>query len=91
MKKRIKVKQRDKRTDKHDKKKGRVTLPVVDEWWTVVQVASFLELSYHTARNQMLSGAFGKSQYDAESRTLRVSASKVKAKAPAPDKQREII
>lgn len=58
-----------------------IALPPI-EWWTVVQVAAFMELSYHTARNQMLSGVFGKSRYDVESRTLRVNAAKVRAKAP---------
>lgn len=49
------------------------TAIVPDEDWTVAQVASHMELSYQTARNQMLQGLFGVSKYDAAKRKLTVS------------------
>lgn len=50
-----------------------------EERWTVVQVASYLAISYQTARNNMLAGDFGLSAYDAETRTLTVPAANVRA------------
>jgi hypothetical protein len=53
-----------------------ITLP--DEPWEIVQVASFMRLTYQTARNHMLSGTFGPSQYDPTTRCLTVMASAVR-------------
>lgn len=53
-----------------------------DERWVIVQVASFLSISYQTARNNMLAGDFGPSDYDAETRRLTVSAERVRAMKP---------
>jgi hypothetical protein len=53
-----------------------------DERWTVVQVASFLVISYQTARNNMLAGDYGPSEYDAGARKLTVLASNVRPKKP---------
>jgi hypothetical protein len=50
-----------------------------EERWTTVQVASFLMISYQTARNNMLAGDYGLSEYDAKTRTLSVLASRVQA------------
>lgn len=50
-----------------------------EEQWTVVQVAAHLSLSYQVARNNMLSGDYGPSTYDAETRRLTVSADCVRA------------
>ena len=52
--------------------------PVPDEEWSVAQVASHMGLSYQTARNQMLQGIFGQSNYDPAKRHLTVSANRVK-------------
>lgn len=52
---------------------------VVPERWTTVQVASHLQISYATARNNMLSGDYGESAYDAETRTLTVQADAVRS------------
>jgi hypothetical protein len=52
------------------------------ERWTVVQVASFLVISYQTARNNMLAGDFGTPEYDAQTRKLTVLASGVRPKKP---------
>ena len=49
------------------------------EMWAVVQVAAHLELTYQVARNNMLSGDYGPSHYNAERRTLTVSADRVRA------------
>lgn len=60
-----------------------------EEWWTPVQVASFLGLQYQTARNQMLEGRFGESAYDPTTRKLTVLASRVRAtKKPKRRKRR---
>lgn len=56
-------------------KSGTTTVP--DEWWTIVQVASYLAIPYQTARNRMLEGRFGESQYDAKTRRLTVQAARV--------------
>jgi len=53
-----------------------------EERWTVVQVASYLSISYQTARNNMLAGDFGLSEYDAHTRKLTVLASAVRASKP---------
>lgn len=50
-----------------------------EERWTTVQVASHLSISYQTARNNMLAGDYGLSEYDAETRKLTVLASRVRA------------
>jgi hypothetical protein len=50
-----------------------------EERWTIVQVAAYLSLSYQVARNNMLSGDYGPSDYDAETRRLTVSAERVRA------------
>lgn len=60
--------------------------PVPDEDWKVVQVASHMGLSYQTARNQMLSGVFGASKFNAEKRCLTVSANRVKSVKTLRDK-----
>lgn len=49
------------------------------EEWTPVQVASFLAISYQSARNNMLAGDYGPSKYDAEKRKLTVMADRVRA------------
>lgn len=49
------------------------------EMWTIVQVSSFLRLSYQTARNNMLVGDYGESSYDPVTRKLTVSADRVRA------------
>jgi hypothetical protein len=36
------------------------------EQWTIVQVASYLRMSYQDARNAMLEGVFGESFYEAK-------------------------
>ena len=53
--------------------------PKPAEHWTIIQVASFLSIPYQSARNQMLEGRFGESQYDATSRKLTVLASLVQS------------
>lgn len=50
-----------------------------EERWTIVQVAAHLSLPYQTARNNMLSGDYGPSEYDAKTRTLTVIADPVRA------------
>lgn len=55
------------------------TTPAPDERWTVVQVAAFLSLPYQRARNNMLAGDYGITEYDAKSRKLTVSADRVRA------------
>lgn len=52
----------------------------VEERWGIMQVAAHLSISYQTARNNMLAGDFGQSEYDAATRKLTVLASAVKAK-----------
>lgn len=49
------------------------------ERWTTVQVASYLTVSYQIARNRMLAGDFGDSDYNAKTRTLTVLADRVRA------------
>ena len=49
------------------------------EMWTVVQVSSFLSLSYQTARNNMLIGDYGESHYDPKTKRLTVPADRVRA------------
>lgn len=63
-----------------------MTLP--DGPVNVVQVAAFTQQSYQTARNQMLSGRFGPSVYNAASRALTVDGARVRklyARALTPD------
>lgn len=55
-----------------------------EERWTVVQVAAFLKLDYQTARNNMLSGDYGSSDYDAKSRKLTVLAEAVRSAKSRP-------
>lgn len=50
-----------------------------EERWGVVQVAAHLQLSYQTARNNMLAGDYGVSEYNAETRKLTVPANAVRA------------
>lgn len=57
----------------------RFNKPDDGERWTPVQVASFLSLSYQAARNEMLAGTYGSSQYDPQTRKLTVLASRVRA------------
>lgn len=45
-----------------------------NEWWEPMQVAAFMKMSYQNARNAMLEGRFGESQYDARTRKLTVDA-----------------
>lgn len=52
--------------------------PPVIEMWTVVQVSSFLGLTYQTARNNMLIGDYGESHYDPKTRKLTVPADGVR-------------
>jgi hypothetical protein len=59
-------------------KKKTPTASTFEEQWTVVQVASHLGVPYQTARNFMLEGRFGASQYDAETRRLTVMAANVR-------------
>lgn len=62
--------------------KAKFPAPVVTdsvEQWTIVRVAAFLHLPYQTARNNMLSGDYGPSEYDADTRTLTVGADRVRA------------
>lgn len=49
-----------------------------DEWWVPMQVAAFMGMSYQDARNAMLEGKFGDSEYDAKTRRLTVKASLVR-------------
>jgi hypothetical protein len=56
-----------------------MTAPEGEERWTIVQVASHLSISYQTARNNMLAGDYGMSEYDAETRKLTVLAGKVRS------------
>jgi hypothetical protein len=58
------------------------------EQWTIVQVASYLRMSYQDARNAMLEGVFGESFYEAKSRRLTVLASAVRAYRDARDAKR---
>ena len=51
-----------------------------EERWTITQVAAHMEISYQTARNNMLAGDFGPSDYDANTRTLTVLANAVRTK-----------
>lgn len=60
------------------KTKTEPTAVDVDEKWTVVQVASFLGISYQRARDNMLAADYGPSDYIAKTRTLLVSASAVR-------------
>ena len=55
------------------------TTAAPDEAWTVVQVASFLAVSYQVARNNMLAGDYGLSEYDPVTRKLTVRAESVRA------------
>jgi pectate lyase len=60
-----------------------------DEQWTIVQVASYMSLSYQDARNAMLAGEFGESDYDAKSRRLTVRASHVRDARAKRDARRQ--
>lgn len=64
-----------------------MTAPEGEERWAIVQVASHLSISYQTARNNMLAGDYGMSEYDAETRKLTVLASKVRAAKKAARKR----
>lgn len=62
------------------KKKAEAVMPVTGlEWWSVVQVASFCKMKYQDARNAMLEGRYGASEYDAKTRRLTVRADLVHA------------
>jgi hypothetical protein len=56
----------------------KVTLPPDDERWEPIQVATHLSVAYQAARNRMLQGEFGASEYDAKTRKLTVLASRVR-------------
>lgn len=60
-------------------KQNPVTESVSTEQWTVMQVASYLGISYQKARNNMLAGDYGVTDYNAETRRLTVSAERVRA------------
>lgn len=49
-------------------------VPTAIEWWDPMQVASFMKMNYQRARNAMLEGQFGESQYDAKTRKLTVDS-----------------
>jgi len=51
----------------------------IDEMWDPPRVASFMQLPYQKARNQMLEGRFGPSDYDPIKRKLTVKSSRVRA------------
>ena len=53
--------------------------PTDDERWNPVQVAAFMQMQYQDARNAMLEGRFGESEYDPVKRKLTVSANAVRA------------
>lgn len=59
-------------------KKKRKPDKTAAERWTVVQVAAHFGVSYQTARNNMLVGDYGPSEYDAEKRKLTVLADGVR-------------
>lgn len=65
-------------TKKKSKKEKPDITPDTEERWEVVQVASHMGLSYQTARNQMLQGIYGASEYDAKTRKLTVLAARVR-------------
>lgn len=60
------------------KKKSAPEKEAPDEWWVPMQVAAFMGMSYQDARNAMLEGRYGDSEYDAKTRRLTVRASLVK-------------
>lgn len=60
------------------KKSAAKTTEALDEWWVPMQVAAFMGMSYQDARNAMLEGKFGDSEYDAKTRRLTVKASLVR-------------
>lgn len=49
------------------------------ERWTVIQVAAYLTLTYHVARNNMLAGDYGPADYNPATRTLTVLADNVRS------------
>lgn len=66
--------------------------PPAEERWKPVQVAAYLKMKYQDARNAMLEGRFGESEYDPKTRALTVSAALVreeKAKRDARKKSRK--
>lgn len=54
---------------------------------TIVQVAALIKKPYQSARNMMLSGKFGPSKYDEESRQLTVKATGVDAYLAAEERK----
>ena len=72
------------------KKKPETPTPVAAlEWWTIVQVASFCKMKYQEARNAMLEGRYGASEYDAKTRRLTVRADLVRADEERKAKRRK--
>lgn len=59
--------------------KRKATPPEPDESWDPPRVAAFMQLPYQKARNQMLEGRFGPSDYDPVKRKLTVKSSHVRA------------
>lgn len=70
------------------KKPARAADTSEPERWSVVQVSAYLRLPYQRARNNMLSGDYGRSYYDEKTRSLTVLAARVQAARRAAKKRR---
>lgn len=73
---------------KKQKAKSPAAPVVADEPWKPVQVASCLGLTYQDARNRMLHGEFGQSEYNDKTRSLTVSKLAVLAVKEKHDRKR---